>query len=300
MKYFYEKSLSEKITKNILPFLPPGCEVYWIVSKAQNDGYVIAGINYNKPVYAASLSKVFIGAEVLRQVELGFINLQQIIPINLVNIVGDSRAIVKKDTNTEYWLSGQFSLDKLLKKMLGESDNTSANVLIDLVTRESINENIINKYGWIGCEVTRKFISRDKEEPRYKNARINLIIPIHILECFILIKENRFISFFVSYHLKEYMKEGNTNPEFSLYLSEYQNYFHKIGSVYTNLWSYGIWSAIKSALQLRIKNNFWQHDVCSFDYKGDSYCIALLTFTKSLGNISFPVNSFSKAIKDLI
>lgn len=297
MDYSFDAKLTRAINEQIKTFTPNGCRVYWAICiDSEGAKSLIAGSQYNQFIYAASLSKVFIGAEVLRQIYENKLSLDQAVPTKLFNIVGDARAVVQGSKNYNYSEGETITIDTLLERMLKYSDNTAANILIDLVTRQSINKNIIEKYKWHGSEVTRKFISRSNEDHEYKKAGMTKVSPLHILECFKLIKNNQLISTYVSEHLQSYMRDNDATFPQSLLIPQFKNYFHKIGSVNTNLWSYGIWSAIKSAVQLRLKNSRWEHDACSFEYNNSSYALAVLTFTKAFHNRTFPFKLFSEGL----
>ena len=123
---------------------------------------IIGGYNMDYFIYPASLYKIFIAAEALRQAEKGKINLNKKIVISKINAV-DKRKQIPCDKNKLLKAGQRVNMRYLLELMLSRSDNTAANCLIDLVGRESINRNIIKKYGWSGSEVTRKFLPRKFE-----------------------------------------------------------------------------------------------------------------------------------------
>lgn len=248
-------------------------------------------------VYAASLSKIFIAAETLRQVEVGILKLDQEIQIKQVNLVSDIRGIFPCDLNEADLFKTPKSIDFLLKSMLSLSSNSAANELIDLVDRKNINDNIIKRYNWNGSELQRKYLSRDKENQDYKNAPMAKTTSNHVCEFFALVERRKLISRFVSEKLKEYMLETSDKNGTSLMLPEFNNYAHKIGSVKTTLWTYGWLSALKGILLgRRWKIKTWLHDAGIIEVKEKCYAIAVLTYSTQFKQKLFPMKNLSKRI----
>ncbi len=94
-------------------------------------------------IYPASISKIFVGAEVLRQVEIGNISITQSITIKDNNVVNFKESEFSYSIIPLLKTGDVKTVDELLFLMLNRSDDTATNELIDLVTRESININTI-------------------------------------------------------------------------------------------------------------------------------------------------------------
>lgn len=168
---------------------------------------VMGGYNEGLFIYPASLYKIFIAAEVIRQAESGKINLNKKFNVSKLNAV-DKRKQIPYDSRKLLKNGGKATARYLLELMLYRSDNTAANHLIDLVGRENINKNIIKKYHWQGSEVTRKFIPRKFEKGKYKKAPITLTCAKHIAEFFFLVEKEKLVSDTVSFNLKEFLSAG--------------------------------------------------------------------------------------------
>lgn len=168
---------------------------------------IVGGYNMDNFIYPASLYKIFIATEVLRQSEHKIINLDKKISISVINAV-DKRKQIPYDNRKLLKSGDKESIRHLLELMLSRSDNTAANCLIDLVDRENINKDIIKKYHWQGSEVTRKFISRKFEKAKYKKAPITLTCARHIAELFFLIEKEKMLNSELSRLLKELLSNG--------------------------------------------------------------------------------------------
>lgn len=206
----------------------------------------IFGYNMDHFVYPASVYKVFIGAEVLRQIEIGDFSLDQIVEIKSPNNVDKDARIFPGDTRKLLNAGDKVSIDYLLDLMLTRSDNTASNTLIDLVGRENITKNIIHQYHWQGSEVTRKFLDRIKEDKSYQFSSTTLSCTRHLAEFFYLVETEKLISPFVSKKLKDYMSRWNKDGRKGLNIDDYISYYRKGGWLETNLWTYGFKTVFKS------------------------------------------------------
>ncbi len=169
----------------------------------------IFGYNLEYFLYPASVYKIFVGAEVLRQIEIGDFSLDQIVEIKPPNDLDKDARIFPGDTRKILNVGERVSFDYLLDLMLTRSDNTASNVLIDLVGRENITKNIIHKHNWNGSEVTRKFLDRIKEDKPFRYSETTKTCARHVAEFFYLVEKDKLISSFVSQKLKEYMLRWN-------------------------------------------------------------------------------------------
>lgn len=248
---------------------------------------IMGGYNMNEFIYPASLYKIFVAAEVLRQIENGKINLDKKILISAINAV-DKRKQILYDDRKLLKANDKENVGYLLELMLSRSDNTAANCLIDLVGRENINKNIIKKYHWSGSEVTRKFISRKSENEKWKKAPITLTCARHIAEFFLLIEKEKMVNVTVSRNLKELLSNSKhfENENISTGLPKLAKFYRKGGWFESNLKEGAI-----------LKFNSYAGIVEDGDIK---YVIAILTSLKTKNHKKiFPMKKLSKAIYNL-
>lgn len=168
---------------------------------------MMGGYNMDEFIYPASVYKIFIAAEVLRQAENNKLDLSKKIIISKVNVT-DKRKQIPYDNSKLLKSGDRERIGYIIELMLSRSDNTAANCLIDLVGRENINKNIIKRYHWQGSEITRKFIPRKFEKGKYKKAPITLTCARHITELFFLIEKEKLVSDTLSFNLKEFLSIG--------------------------------------------------------------------------------------------
>ncbi len=196
----------------------------------------IFGYNMEHFLYPASVYKIFIGAETLRRIEIGDFSLDQIVEIKSPNDVDKDTKLFPGDNRNLLNAGDKVKIDYLLDLMLTRSDNTASNVLIDLVGRENITNNIIHKYNWSGSEVTRKFLDRIKEDKPFRFSETTKTCARHIAEFFYLVEKDKLISPFVSQKLKEYMLRWNREGRKGLSISDYVSYYRKGGYLENNLY----------------------------------------------------------------
>lgn len=256
----------------------------------------IFGINLDSFIYPASVYKVFVGAEVLRQVEAGIHSLEAIIVVNSPNDVDKDPNLFPGDQRSLLKAGESYSVDYLLDLMLSRSDNTATNCLIDLVDRKSINENIIKAYGWAGSEVTRKFLDRKKEDEKYRYVESTATCVRHVAEFFYLVETKKLLSPFVSEKLKEYMLKWKPYCKDNFDIREKILRYRKGGYLETNLYKsiykksgFGFDFSTRNFLSL-IKNIFtkgwafsrYMHDAGVVEGKNSHYVIVVFTLSKQL------------------
>jgi len=199
-----------KLINKLKPF---GAEVSACIIDLQTGKGI--GYNENEFIYPASVYKIFIAAEVLRQVEIGKIKLKQKVRIKSPNDI-DNEARFYPTAHFPVLKSGDtVDVETLLKLMLQRSDNTASNVLIDLIGRENISKNIINANGWNGSDVTRKFLNRAHEKKKYRYVDITKTCAQHLAEFMQKLDANKLVSLFVSKNLKKYMSDGSKKDTLS-------------------------------------------------------------------------------------
>ncbi len=262
----------------------------------------IFGYNMDHFIYPASVYKIFIGAEILRRIEIGDFSLDQIVEIKSPNDVDKDANIFPGDTRKLLDAGDKVTIDYLLDLMLTRSDNTASNTLLDIAGRENITQNIIHKYNWNGSEVTRKFLDRIKEDKSYQFSSTTLSCARHLAEFFYLVEKEKLISSFVSKKLKEYMLRFNKHGKKGLWLENiYQAYYCKGGWLETNLYKHGFLSLCKAIFKKGWAIIRWSNDVGIVTGKNSNYVIALLTVNKSiLPSNYFPIQKLGKVVYDFM
>ncbi len=286
MKITHSQKLSRSIKKifSLLKFNKKKTEISFAIINLNKEKAIIGGYNMDKFIYPASLYKIFIAAEVLRQIEMKKINLNKKIKISFKNVI-DKKKEIPNDLKPLLKKGNEATIEYLLNLMITRSDNTAANCLIDLVNRENINKYIIQKYHWRGSEITRKFLPRNLEEKKYKNAKPTLTCAKHVAEFFFLLDSNKLISKNVSQILKKYMvlSKHALNDNLVKGLPKNVLFFRKGG-----------WLEIKNNKGQLVKYN---SDAGIVKSKNSKYIIACLTFLKTeKKNINFPMTSLSRII----
>ncbi|MCX7019474.1 MAG: serine hydrolase [bacterium] len=107
-------------------------------------------------VYPASAYKMYVVGEAVRQVCAGERGLDDITTVSANNMRPDTRLT-----------TGQaVTLAEVLRLVCMYSDNTAANVAIDIVDRQRASA-LLRAMGCIGSDVTRKFLPRSREDAGY-------------------------------------------------------------------------------------------------------------------------------------
>ncbi len=243
----------------------------------------IFGYEMDRPIYPASLSKIFIGAEVMRRVQNGGLELDQKVEVCSPNAVDTDLAIFRGDTRPLLEVGNSVTIDYLLDLMLSRSDNTASNVLIDLVGRDSINENIIARNGWKGSKVTRKYMARELEEPMFRNARVMESRARHIAEFFTGIACG---NFYTTIMLMKYMGKYDHGDRKGLWLPNSYNYYCCKGGKHSGPLRDG-------------RKVHWSHDAGIVIGKRSHYVVALMTLDKNEQEAStFPMREFAQTLFD--
>lgn len=261
----------------------------------------IFGYNFNHFIYPASVYKIFIGAEVLRRIEISDFSLNQIVEIKSPNDVDKDPDIFPGDTRKFLYVEDKVSIDYLLNLMLTRSDNTASNTLIDLVGRENITKNIIDRYKWEGSGITRKFLDRSKDEKKYQFSGTTMSCSRHVAEFFYLVENEKLISPFVSQKLKEYMLQWNRGGRTGLNIPEYVSYYRKGGWLETNLWKHSIFSVLKAILKKGWAVIRWSNDVGVVTGKNSKYVVSVFSVTKSVSPKKyFKMKELAKIVYDFM
>jgi hypothetical protein len=298
--------LSQKISEIIKGLKPKPSEISFAVIDLSKEDPEIAGYNMDHFIYPASVYKVFIGAEILRKIDIKKINLSDIVEVSDLNEVDKDIRLFPKTTKADYrpLLKGgeKVSIDYLLDLMFSRSDNTASNILMDIADREDINNNIILPNGWIGSDVTRKFVNRLKKEKKYQVSKITLSNARHLAELFYKIDRGELVNKWVSEKLIMYMNKWNRNCRGGLFIPQFVQYYRKGGYLEINGYKYNFFKAIINVIRKGYAINRWSNDVGVVKAEnGIHYTVAILTLTKSKYPwVNFPMKDFSKKIFDLM
>lgn len=297
--------LSQKIKEIIENFHPKPNEISLAIIDLKNPEPQIAGFNMDHFIYPASIYKVFVGAEILRQINAGLRKLEDVVEITLVNEVDKNVRFFPKSTHKDYRpllkTGDKVTIDYLLDLMLTRSDNTASNVLIDIADRENINNNIILPNGWNGSDVTRKFLDRLKEEGEYRVSKITVSNARHLAEFFYKVEQGQLVNPWVSEKLKSYLLRWNRDRRGGLNLKDFKSYYRKGGWLVINGYKWNIYCGIKTAFNKGYAVIKYSGDAGVIEGKNSHYAIAVLTITKTKWPWQeFPLKELSRKIYDLM
>jgi beta-lactamase class A len=169
---------------------------------------------------AASIIKIPVLVEVLRQAEKGSLRLDKRVSILTENIVGGTGIL--KELKSVFALS---TLD-LLTLMIIISDNTAANICIDFVGMDTVNRTML-QYGLCQTLLQRKMMDLTARErgldnwttPRESGRLLELILNVEVL------------SFEMSELAIDVMAKQQINDRIPLYLPEGMRVAHKTGEL---------------------------------------------------------------------
>ena len=122
---------------------------------------VFAGVHADNFIYPASVYKMYVAMEILKQVNENKYSLYKQYIISSPNDVDRSKEI-DNDPRPLLRAGDTVTINYLLDLMITRSDNSAANCLIDIAGRKNINATM-QSLGWQGSEVTRKFLPRKFE-----------------------------------------------------------------------------------------------------------------------------------------
>lgn len=300
------KNLSEKLSKIVKNLHSKTSEISLAVIDLKSSEPQVAGYNMDQFIYPASIYKIFIASEILRQIDSGQRKLEDLVMVRDVNEVDkDNPRFFPKSTHRDHRpllkVGEKVTLDYLLDLMLTRSDNTAANVLMDVADRENINTNIILPNRWNGSEVTRKFLDRLKEEKEYRVSKITVSNVKHLAEFFYRVETSQLLNPWVSQKLKEYMLRWRRDGRKGLNLPDFKSYYRKGGWLEINGYKWNIWRGLKSSYQKGYAVIKYSGDAGVIVGKNSHYAIAVLTITKTKWPcVKFPMQKLSKEIYKLM
>lgn len=195
---------------------------------------VFGGVNSDNFIYPASVYKMYVAMEVLKQVNNGECSLFKPYIVKSPNDVDRSREI-DYDPRPLLKNNDTVTINYLLDLMITRSDNSAANCLIDVATRPRINETL-HQYNWYGSEVTRKFLKRSFEDKGYDTIRGTETCALHAADFMYKIYTNQLVNPWVSRQMKALLGRQLDTTKLSTGLPTSAMFYHKTGwwSVYTN------------------------------------------------------------------
>lgn len=195
---------------------------------------VIAGVNMDSFIYPASVYKMYVAMEILKQVSEKKYSLFKSYVVHSPNDV-DHSSEISWDPRPLLREGDTVTIQYLLDLMITRSDNSAANCLIDVAGRKNIN-NTMHQYGWYGSEVTRKYLSRKFEDPGYDTVRSTVTNARHAAEFMYLIQTNKLVNPWVSKKLKIFLGQQLDTTKLTTGLPSNAMFYHKSGwwSFFTN------------------------------------------------------------------
>jgi len=213
---------------------------------------LIGGVNMENFIYPASVYKMYVAMEILKQVSNEEYSLYKSYVVKSPNDV-DHTSEISWDPRPLLKDGDTVTVDYLLDLMITRSDNSAANCMIDIAGRKNINETM-HENGWYGSEVTRKFLSRKFEDSGYDTIRSAVTSALHAADFMYKIYKNELVNPWVSQQLKVLLGRQLDTTKLSIGLPHTAMFYHKTG------W----W-------------NYFTNDVGIVDDRDIRYIIALFT-----------------------
>ncbi len=167
---------------------------------------------------AASIIKLPVFIELLRQGELGSVNLEQKIKIRKKEMVPSCGAL------NLFHEEPEVTIKTLCNFMIALSDNTAANVLIDLLGIEKLNRGF-REFGIQKTRLERKLFDMEAAAKGLENK----FMPLEIAQLFEAIYLKRLISNKVSLKAEEILRKQQINHKIPGKLLEQIEVAHKTG-----------------------------------------------------------------------
>lgn len=195
---------------------------------------VFGGVNADNFIYPASVYKMYVAMEVLKQVSNGEYSLYKEYIVKSPNDVDRSKEI-DYDPRPLLKNNDTVTINYLLDLMITRSDNSAANCLIDIAKRPRINQTL-HGYNWYGSEVTRKFLRRTFEDPGYDTIKSTETSALHAADFMYRIYSGQLVNPWVSKQMKSFLGRQLDTTKLSTGLPPSAMFYHKTGwwSIYTN------------------------------------------------------------------
>ncbi|MDO9375810.1 MAG: serine hydrolase [Ferruginibacter sp.] len=182
-------------------------------------------------IYPASVCKMYVAMEVLKQVSAGKYPLNRSYQVPEHNAVDTSREIAF-DPRPLLRAGDTVTINYLLDLMITRSDNSAANCLIDIAGRKNINKTM-QENNWQGSEVTRKFLKRNKEDAGYDTIRPTVTNGLHAADFMYKVATNQLVNPWVSQQMKALLGRQLDKSKLAAGLPASVMFYHKSG-----WWSY--------------------------------------------------------------
>ena len=195
---------------------------------------VIGGVEMDNFIYPASVYKIYIAMEILKQVSNGQHSLFEKHVVKSPNDV-DKSSEISWDPRPLLKAGDTVTIDYLLDLMITRSDNSASNCLIDIADRKNINKTI-HENGWQGSEVTRKFLSRKVEDPGYDTITSTMTNALHTADFMYKVQTNQLVNPWVSQQMKVLLGRQLDTTKLATGLPPNAMFYHKSGwwSYFTN------------------------------------------------------------------
>ena len=187
----------------------------------------LGGVHADNFIYPASVYKMYVAAEVLRQISDGKAELEMAVKVKDPNVV-DREKEIPSDPRPLLADGDEVTLGYLLDLMITRSDNTAANCLIDFAQRPRI-DSLMHEYGWHGSEVTRKFLKRAVEDPNYQDVRDTETCALHAADFLYRIQTRKLVNPWVSMQLECLLGRQLDNSKLARGLPRDAMFYHKSG-----------------------------------------------------------------------
>jgi beta-lactamase class A len=195
---------------------------------------LLGGVNMENFIYPASVYKMYVAMEILKQVSNNQYSLYKSYVVKSPNDV-DRTSEISWDPRPLLKDGDTVTVNYLLDLMITRSDNSAANCLIDIAGRKNINKTM-HENNWYGSEVTRKFLSRKLEDFGYDTVKSTETSALHAADFMYKIYKNELINPWVSQQLKVLLGRQLDTTKLSTGLPHEAIFYHKSGwwSIYTN------------------------------------------------------------------
>jgi hypothetical protein len=170
-----------------------------------------------KKLYPASVFKVFILAGILDSVDKGDLELTKEIIFDLESLKINKSVLFppfKQSSTADLVIGQSYKVGYLIDLMMQESNNNSANILFDVLGRRALEENILNKYGFLNTYVTKHF-SKRFGQPDFRFYKSIVSTPNDICRFYYLVQKGEMINEMVSKNIKKLLKRYEVGADFS-------------------------------------------------------------------------------------
>ncbi len=189
-----------------------------------------AGVNMTQFIYPASIYKLYVAGALLEMVaRLDHSALEHVVTVTDTNAI-DKVKEIPSDPRPLLVAGDKIMVKMLLDLMITRSDNSAANCLIDLIGRPRINE-FMHRHGWVGSEVTRKFLPRSLEDQEYARPEVKRTVSsaLHFAEFLHLLEQKKIGNNQTSMLLKSLLGRQLDGSKISRGLPQGVRFAHKTG-----------------------------------------------------------------------